>query len=202
MINGDVDRAAELIAEAVALQLQHAGAEPNPHVLETLGVVEYRRHHYDQAAAAFEEALAVYRTAGDRQWIAETLDYLGDVECGRGNVSAGLLRYAEALELWRALKDGWGTADALIGFVDVAAMTGQSERAARLLGVAEALYQAAGVALPPHDRPNCERAVTTTRASLGDEVFTALRMEGRGLGIEEAINEALTLADELEIKQV
>ena len=198
---GDVDRAAELMEEAVALQRQHAGAEPNPHVLETLGVVEYRRHHYDQAAAAFEEALAVYRTAGDRQWIAETLDYLGDVECGRGNVSTGLLRYAEALELWRALKDGWGTADALIGFVDVAALSGQSERAARLLGVAEALYQAAGVALPPHDRPNYERAVTAARASLGDEVFTALRMEGRGLGIGEALAEALVLVDELTTKQ-
>jgi tetratricopeptide (TPR) repeat protein len=164
-------------------------------------MIEHRRGRLNQAASAFEEALAVYRTTGDRQWTANTLDYLGDVECDRGNLPAGLSRYAEALALWQELKDGWGIADALVGFVDVAAMTGQAERAARLLGAAEALYQAAGVALPPYDRPNYERAMTTTRASLGDEVFASLRTEGRGLVIEEVIAEALVLVDEVTTKQ-
>jgi predicted ATPase/DNA-binding XRE family transcriptional regulator len=206
VVNGDLNHAAALIEEGVTLQGQLAGPTPNLELLVTpstpaiLGMIEHRRGRLDQAASAFEEALAAYRTTGDRQWTANTLDYLGDVECDRGNLPAGLSRYVEALALWQELKDGWGIADALVGFVDVAAMSGQAERAARLLGAAEALYQAAGVALPPYDRPNYERAMTAIRASLGDEVFTALRMAGRDLVIGEAIAEARVLVDELTTK--
>jgi predicted ATPase/class 3 adenylate cyclase len=196
VVNGDVNRAAALIEEAVDLQGQATGAAPDPMLLITLGVVEHRRGRLDHAAIALEEALAVSQTTGDRQLVADTLDYLGDVECDRGNLPAGLLRYGEALSLWRELKDGWGTADALVGFADVAAMREQWESAARFLGAADALYETAGVAVPPHDRPHYDRAVAAMRAALGDAAFASSRMASRRAGVEEVIGEAATMAEE------
>jgi hypothetical protein len=43
--------------------------------------------------------------------------------------------------------------------------------------------------------------VTRAGASLGDEVFTAPRMEGRGLAIGEAVAAARVLVAELTIKR-
>jgi tetratricopeptide (TPR) repeat protein len=163
----------------------------------TLGVVEHRRGRFNHAATALEEALAVSRTTGDRQLIADTLDYLGDVESDRGNLPAGLFRYGEALSLWRELKDGWGIADALVGFADVAAIREQWESAARFLGAAEALYETAGVAVPPHDRPPYARALAAVRAGLGDAAFTSSRMTGRRAEIEEVIAEAMDVMTEV-----
>jgi predicted ATPase/class 3 adenylate cyclase len=197
VVNGDVNRAVALIEEAVDLQGQAAGAAPNLRLLMTLGVVEHRRGRFNHAATALEEALAVSRTTGDRQLIADTLDYLGDVESDRGNLPAGLFRYGEALSLWRELKDGWGIADALVGFADVAAIREQWESAARFLGAAEALYETAGVAVPPHDRPPYARALAAVRAGLGDAAFTSSRMTGRRAEIEEVIAEAMDVMTEV-----
>jgi len=148
--------------------------------------------------SAYEEALSLFHAVGDRQWIADILDCLGDIDCDRGQRVAALDRYSEALQLWWELKDGWGIADALVGFVDVAASTGEPERAAQLLGAAEALYERAGISVPPFDRPNYERGLKATRAQLGEERFAALRAEGRTWTAEQAIDEAQAFAAEMD----
>jgi tetratricopeptide (TPR) repeat protein len=194
--SGEIDGAATLIEEALALQHGTPTLAPNPLLARTLGKVAYHRGQFDRAAAAYEDALVGHRAAGDRQWIADVLDYLGDVEVDRGNLTAALQRYREALALWQELKDGWGTADALVGFVDVAAANTQPQRAARLLGAAEVLYERAGIGLPPHDRPTYGRAREATRRQLGDEAFATLRAEGRAMPIEAVIDEALKLKEQ------
>jgi DNA-binding CsgD family transcriptional regulator len=93
----------------------------------------------------------------------------------------GADHYAGGLGLWLAIKDRWGTADGLVGFGDVAAACGQPALAARLLGAAEALYDAAGVALPPHGRLSYGRLVAAARHALGEADLAAARAAGRAL---------------------
>jgi predicted ATPase/DNA-binding XRE family transcriptional regulator len=193
----ELDRAVELVEEALTLQ-SATGAPPNPFVPYALGAVEYRRGHLDRAMSAYEKALALFRVAGDRQWIADSLDCLGDIHCDREQPVAALDRYSEALQLWWELKDGWGVADALVGIVDMAATAGQPERAARLLGAADALYERAGIGVPPFDRPNYERGLKAVRTQLGEERFAALRAEGRTWTAERAIDEAQAFAADVD----
>src|SRR5689334_8670666 len=186
LFHDDVDQAARWTEEAIALR-ERAGAPPEGTHLALQALVAHRRGDLDRAAALFAATLTMFRPHGDRDDIANTLDYLGDVECDRGDYAAGLANYREALDLWVELKDGWGVADALVGIADAVAASGAFAEAARLLGAAEARYEAAGVALPPHDRPGYGRALAAARERLGEAAFQTARAAGHALKLDQAV---------------
>ena len=68
---------------------------------------------------------------------------------------------------------------------------GQTERAARLLGTAEALREAIGAPLPSAHRADYERLVVTVRARLGEGTFEQAWSQGRVMPLEQAIEYAL-----------
>lgn len=72
---------------------------------------------------------------------------------------------------------------------------GQAEQAARFFGAAEALRERHGLALVPVERPRLERAMAPARARLTRAAFAAAFAAGRALPLEEAIAEALAVAD-------
>lgn len=75
--------------------------------------------------------------------------------------------------------------------LSVAAMVlEQPERAARLLGAAEALGQALGRALAPVNRRTHENAVTQTRPHLTADAFASARAEGWVMTLPNVLNEA------------
>jgi non-specific serine/threonine protein kinase len=73
----------------------------------------------------------------------------------------------------------------------VAAASGQSRRAARLCGAAEALREVLGVPLSPAQRTGHDQAVQAMRATLGEEAFAAAWAAGRALSLEQAVALAL-----------
>ena len=151
LFGGDRERAATLIEEAVAVEAA-TGAVSNPFVSYIRGAVEHRRGHLMPAAAFYEDALTRFRSRRGST-VARGYPRLS----GRCRVRSRRSRHGAA-SLWRSpplvaeLKDGWGIADALVGVVDVATATGQPERAATLLGAAEALYERAGIDCRPMTR--------------------------------------------------
>ncbi len=67
-------------------------------------------------------------------------------------------------------------------------------RAARLVGVVEALRETLGassLSLSPAERATYEAAVAATRARLGDDAFAAASAAGRALPLTQATAEAL-----------
>ncbi len=77
----------------------------------------------------------------------------------------------------------------------MAAASGQPERAARLLGAADALRDQLGVARLSH-HVHGERVLAATRACLGEEAFAVAWTTGRAMLLEAAIADALALAAE------
>ena len=73
----------------------------------------------------------------------------------------------------RAEDDRPGIATCLEGLATVAAGPGRPERAARLLGAAEALRRAIGSPMPLVERPASEAAARTARTALGEAGFAA-----------------------------
>jgi len=63
---------------------------------------------------------------------------------------------------------------------------GQPERAARIYGAAETLFEAVGARLPPYDRADYDRNRDTVRSQLGDENFMLGWKEGCGMSLEQA----------------
>jgi predicted ATPase/transcriptional regulator with XRE-family HTH domain len=198
MRRGDLGQAATLMEEAVVSYRRHGLAQTPQLLLMTRARMEYRRGQRMRGRALVEEALAEFRTmAGDRQWIAEALNSLGDFDCDAGQFARAAANYGEALAQSRALKDIWSMTDSVLGFAAVATGIGQTARAARLLGAAEGLYGQLGISLPPYDRDNYPQTVSATRTALGETDFATAYAEGRALTVEQAISEAMALADEV-----
>src|SRR5262249_38783851 len=72
---------------------------------------------------------------------------------------------------------------------------GLAERAARLLGATEHLYDQLGMPRHPTDQRDRDRHLATIRASLGDHPFQTTPAAGRALHLDQAVSEALALAD-------
>jgi hypothetical protein len=88
-----------------------------------------------------------------------------------------------------------GMASALEGLAGVAVAQGQSNRAARLCGAAEALREALHAPLSPAFRTHYDATLAGARAQLGDEQFMAAQAEGRAMNFDQAIDSVLSDSD-------
>ncbi len=64
-----------------------------------------------------------------------------------------------------------------------------------MLGAADGMEEAIGAALPPEEEARYAPLLSTIRAQLGDAAFAESWDAGRALPLEEAVAEALALAD-------
>ena len=106
---------------------------------------------YDQAAALFEESLALNRRLGDLGMVGVELHNLGHVEIHRGNIDAAERYFAECEELG-ASDDAYGAAMTRLNRAVVAFARGEDDRARALLGDAESLLDGTDFYPAPDDR--------------------------------------------------
>jgi DNA-binding CsgD family transcriptional regulator/tetratricopeptide (TPR) repeat protein len=158
----------------------------------TLGMMAMIEQDPDQVPR-IEEALALFREAGDVRTCAQCLTIMGIAALSQRDVEAAARAFGETLRLLSRLKDKIGTFYSLMGASGVAALRGQPARAARLSGAAEALRKAIGHPAQPLERVNYdyEAYLAATRAALGEATFEAAFSEGEAMSAEQAIEYAL-----------
>src|SRR6266511_3832437 len=139
------------------------------------GTLEQRRKGIEK----YQEALELYRRAGDRGGEAETLHNIGLVYSSFGETRKALEKYNEALPIRRAAGDRRGEGATLHNLGMVYRALGETGKALEKLNEAVPIRRAAG------DR----RGEATTLHSIG-EVYRALGETGKAL---EKFNEALSL---------
>jgi hypothetical protein len=76
-----------------------------------------------------------------------------------------------------------------VGIGGVLALQGDAECAARLLGAAEVLREAASAAIWPANRIEYDRTLAQLLASLDAGTFASAWARGRGMSVKEAIAE-------------
>jgi hypothetical protein len=86
-------------------------------------------------------------------------------------------------------------ASALLGLSGIATESGSPEQGAHLLGAAEAMTASFGAPIFPRDQPVRDRCLSALTAALGEERLAAAREVGRTLTVEQAIAQALDVAD-------
>jgi non-specific serine/threonine protein kinase len=148
------------------------------------------QRHRD-ALASWEESLALFKELGDiwfqgiLQWavgVASTV--LGDYENARA-------RFRECLNGAWALGNRWAVAYPLEAFAALAVAEGAFDRAARLLGAAEALRSEFGMSTETTDHPALRQIFASAAPELVKPARAAARKEGRGLTAAEAVAFAL-----------
>jgi hypothetical protein len=142
------------------------------------------------ATTALAEAADAFRATGGPARSTPLIG-LGEIALHAGNASGAVEYLREALQIARAIGHRRNVADCLLDFGVLARMAGQPERAARLLGAAEALRGALNAQISVRQRPSHAETVQAMRAALGDAPFEHAWAAGRALTPEEAVADAL-----------
>jgi non-specific serine/threonine protein kinase len=193
---GDLNQAALLFREALALMRSHGEQYWIAQILANLVEVTYWQDGDPATAPLAEEALALWRANGNRWGIALGHLALSVVAYTQGDLARAARLSKESLELWSRHGDHRGVGGALAGLAGVALATGDAELATTLLGAARAQVDAIGVRNVVY-QVHYDRVAASARASLGDATFDDRWARGRALPAEQAVAEALAVADDL-----
>ncbi|MGH8903999.1 MAG: BTAD domain-containing putative transcriptional regulator [Egibacteraceae bacterium] len=156
-----------------------------------LGEVALVEGDHATAQALLEEALERAQRLGDVFPLAWTHNRLARVAAARGDPVAARSSYEEALRIGRRVGMPWHVATSLEGLAALDVSGGQADRAARLLGAAEAIRAEIGAPRWPSSTDEHERLVDAARVALGEAAFGAAQAEGRSLTLDEAATLAL-----------
>jgi non-specific serine/threonine protein kinase len=160
--------------------------------LNNLAIVDRAQGNLALATARLVEALRRMRDAGFTAGTIMALGDLGDVVRDQGDYARALGLYREALVLGRASSGKRVVIDVIEAVGIVAAVGGQAERGARLLGAAEALRTRIGLRYRvAENQVALDQAVAAGRAALGEPAFATAWAAGRDLRSDDAVAEAL-----------
>ena len=190
LFRGDMARAADLFRSAV--DLHRRLSEPTAaFALSDLAIVTMMRGEPERAEALFEESIAAAAASGDRWTRSHALWGFGllSLEQGRADRARDLLR--EALELMRTLDERTGIALGVEALAWIAGAQGDAERAARLIGATQAVWESIPSSLPPVLSAHHEACERRARSRLGAAEFDRARRAGAALTREAAVAYAL-----------
>jgi predicted ATPase/DNA-binding XRE family transcriptional regulator len=181
--------ARQYLQEAVAVFRAMGDLWEMAEALNTLGDVARVEGDYRSAEKSYQEALGVLTDVGVRSSQSSVNHNLGHVALRRGDIDAARAYFRDALQGFARLGDRRGMVECLVGLAGVWARA-RPERAARLLGAADAQFSAMRAQLFPSNRPDYEYCLTDVRERMEPKEFARARAEGRGLTLGRAITEA------------
>ncbi|KAB8181545.1 AAA family ATPase [Nonomuraea phyllanthi] len=192
MYSGDLSAALHLLQQALA---EHRRLDDPLALCITLGYLslaaagadDRRAADYEQECLTLSQSHEAEVSTSWNLWVAG----LGLIR--RGEAERGAARVRESLEPKARTDDLAGEALCVEALAWAAAITSETERAARLFGAAHTLWRKVGSSLAEtvylqRFRAPYEKRV---RDALGDEAYTSLFDEGRELDIDDAIRYAL-----------
>ena len=167
-----------------------------PGIAQALNIIgELARISGDDEGArrAYEECLAVCQQTGEALRIGYNYVNLAYVAQHEGDHERALDLVRQAIQLSHDSNDTRDIASFLELFAGSIAALGQTQRAARLLGAAEAVRERIGSFHQPSDQSEYDRIIAAVRAQLDDTAFAAAFASGRGMTLEQAVANALGL---------
>jgi predicted ATPase/DNA-binding SARP family transcriptional activator len=184
--NGDLDA-----ARAALLRIRHIWERIGDQrrlsvVQDNLGVLALALGDLDEARALLRESVRLAREAGDLHQTALVLRDLGRAEEMSGDVAAAHAALEEGLRLMRDLRQPRGMADCLEGLAAVLPAE-DAERAALLLGAADALRSSLHARRLPDQQEWYEGKSALVRDRLGAERFAEAFANGRDLPADAAL---------------
>jgi len=186
--SGDLAQARELLERAMRLAAEQS-YQPG-HVFAELGLGQTARiqGELDVAETHIRNVLETSQRIGSEPDVARTisLSELGFIAEQRGEPAAARSWHIQGLTAAQKLGDPQAVGQALTGLAGARALGGHADRAARLLGAADAVWYLAGAGLPPGDSADVKRITAVTRQALGEAAFAAEFQNGRRLGPEQA----------------
>ncbi len=186
---GDYVTPVAWLEEARALQGQLGSKSGQAWVMQNYGNLEFRRGDYERARAYYLESIALAEAGGQRDyWCAVNLAHIA---ARQGQLKEAHAMFDESIRRFYAARITNGVAYGLEGLVSLAVVENQPERAARLLGWADAIRETIGDSRPAVEQTAVDGDVAAIRAHLDGATFAAAYAAGRSMTTEQAIAYAL-----------
>lgn len=164
------------------------------YALHNLGLAARYQGDYGRSEALFAESLNLFRKLHAEGPTVEVLASLGMSALEQRHATRAAQAFAEALEITGKGGMRWVLGTLLEGMACVAGEQGQTERAARLVGAAEAVRMATGTPRWPANQRLYNRCVAGMQTALGQDAFARAYAAGRQLLPEQAVEQALSSA--------
>jgi predicted ATPase/class 3 adenylate cyclase len=191
---GDGERAAAALAEAVPL-LQAAGNTVLAAWAQAdLADILVWRGDFAVGVPMLDEALTRLRQTGADWLILLVLNQRGHAALAERDLPRAAGCFRESITVAQTIQQTRATLGAVHGLAGVALALGQAERAAGLLGAVGAVRESLGMGRITQ-KHHGERITVDTRAALEDVDFERAWSVGQALSLEEAVAEALAIAD-------
>lgn len=163
--------------------------------LNIIGEIATFRGDDDRARKAYEECLSVSQETGEIRRIRYMFGNLAFLARRAGDYTRARALAEQGVRLAVEMNNRLDIADSLEELAGVMGVTGQPERAARLLGAWEVALERMGATPQPADRPRHKDNFAAVRAQLPPQTFEAARGEGRAMSLEQAVASILERSD-------
>jgi non-specific serine/threonine protein kinase len=187
----DVPEGRRLAREALAVSEGLADPSGRSNAMHLLGVGAQIAGDLLEARDWMSQRLALVRELGQDSMVSSEASNLSMVERQLGNLDRAEELAREALEIADRRGDEFMKPFAFNGLAAIATDRGEFDRAATLIGAAEAMMEAQGAPWPPDERPHYERVVATLPAAIGSVEFDRARAAGRSMSTDDAVGFAL-----------
>ncbi|MGB7069674.1 MAG: tetratricopeptide repeat protein [Pyrinomonadaceae bacterium] len=193
---GDFAGAQKFSEEALAMAREAGETFEAAELANALGELARHREDYVSAQKLYEETLLIAKQNGFQHLNMLAAINLAAVACQTKDYQASHAYTLESLKISEEMGSSVSVGYALERFAALAVIGGEMERAARLSGAMESIYDAAGYKIEEVDRLFLERYLDEARAAIGKEGFAIAQSQGRAMSVKEAI--ALAREDEVE----
>lgn len=182
---GNRDQARAVLEEALAIARSSGFANVIAWASAYLGELAVIEGDPESGERQLSQSLAMFQGLDIPVGTVWTMRHLGRVIMERGQIERSRALLEEALRI--ALDEVRPDAPLMVqALADLETNAGSFERAAVLLGAAEAARSRVGVGLPGRDRTALERSTRILRQQLGDFRLGELTSRGSELSLEEA----------------
>jgi predicted ATPase/predicted Ser/Thr protein kinase len=195
-LQGEYARASSLYEECLTMFRKAGDGAGIAWTLNYQGDVAREQSDFARARGCCEQSLAAFRQLRDGWGVASALSDLASLCMDQGDNAEARRLYGESLKLFQELGHKRGIARVLELLAASAAAQANAGQSLRLAGAAAALRQRLGAPLTPSEQPRLEKALEFARRTLGSAAGLAAWMEGWGMPIPQAIEEALNTAAE------
>ena len=187
----DVPEARRLAHEALDVSEAAGDEAGRSNALHLLGVGAQVAGDLSEARQWMMQRLTLVRSLGNEFLVASEASNLSMVERQLGDLGAAEELAREALVVGRRIGDEFTKPFAVAGLAAIATERGDGERAATLLGAAEAMMEAQKMEWPPDERPHYEHMLAALPEAMGTARFERARAAGRSMSSAEAVELAL-----------
>ena len=187
----NVEEARRLCREALAVTAGTDDRAGRSSAMHVLGVAAQMAGDFLEARDVMSGRIALAREQGNLATISSEAGNLSMVERQLGNLNEAEALAREALDIAYQRGDELAVGWMVNGLAAVAADRGDLNRAATLIGIADAAMEAAGGAWPPDELVHYERTVAALTREMGSTQFERERAAGRSMTTAEAVALAL-----------